>query len=95
MPLIPIQRKPSNLQGYQLISSEDMFIALEYMSHRDYTGTVNCYNSGGIIQWSLSLQDPTGGSQQAVLNDWLVLENDTIATLVPEGKAGTLYEASQ
>lgn len=95
MPLQNITRKPSVLQGYPLNAVADMTIALDYLKTRGYVGNVTLFNSGGTPSWLLTLQLSSGGPGSVatgVIGDWVVIENDSIATIVPAAKAAALYQ---
>ncbi len=93
MALIEITRQPSTLHGYQLNPPTDMITALNYLSTRGYTGSVVLTKNGNDpVVWTLTLQSGAGTSGQAgVTGSWVVIENDAIATIVPEDKAAAMY----
>lgn len=92
MALVNITRKPSALQGYQLATPGDMYTALEYLSSRGYVGAVSCLRNGSGLLWQFSLQTNSGtGAQSGALGDWIVIENDSVASIVPAAKAAALY----
>lgn len=93
MALVTITRKPSTLQGYQLVTPADMVTALSYLSTRGYSGGINCNKAGGNTVWQINLQADSGAvGQQGLINDWIVIENDAIATIVPAAKAAAMYQ---
>lgn len=94
MPLINITRKPSTLQGYQLATPADMTATLVYLSTRGYIGSISDFRSGGNIAWSMTLQLESGAGNvmTGTINDWVVIENDAIATIVPAAKATAMYQ---
>lgn len=94
MALINITRKPSTLQGYQLATPADMTAAVGYLAARGYSGTVNCFKQNDVPTWQISLVNDNGqGAQQlGMINDWIVIENDQIATIYPAAKAVALFQ---
>lgn len=95
MPLITVTRKPSVLQGFQLTTSADMQVALEYLSTRGYLGSISSQRVSNTVTWMLTLYSDSGtGAQSAGINDWLVIENDAIATLLTAEDAAALYQAA-
>jgi hypothetical protein len=78
--LIPITAKATSLQGFQIVTRDDMWTALSWLSDNGYTGAITRYTSGtGTAAWSLSFADATGTSQVAILGWWIVLENNAQA----------------
>lgn len=93
MALITITRKPSTLQGYQLVTPSDMVTALNYLSSRGYSGSVSMSKNGGAPFWTFSLQSDTGSNgQSGVINDWVVIENDAVATIYTAAKAAAMFQ---
>jgi hypothetical protein len=94
MPLVNISRKASTLQAYQLSTPADMVTALAYLTARGYVGSISAYMSGAVLVWQLNLQlaNNSGQAMSGITNDWVVIENDSIATVVPAAKATTLYQ---
>ena len=96
MALVNVTRKPVSLQGYQLTSQTDMVTALTYLSSRGYSGSVNCYKQAGAATWQIMLQSDSGSGATPLgaLNDWIIIENDTVATIVPAAKAALIYQVA-
>lgn len=95
MALVTITRKPSTLQGYQLTSPADMTTALDYLKTRGYSGSVTQSKSGATTIWTMTLQSDTGSNgQSGLIGDWVVIENDQIASIVPAAKAAAMYQVS-
>lgn len=94
MALVNITRKPVSLQGYQLTSPTDMLAALSYLSSRGYSGGVNCFKQAGNTVWQMSLVgDVAGlGAQMGNVGDWIVIENDTVASIISATKAAQIYQ---
>ena len=93
MALVNITRKPSTLQGYQLATPADMTTALDYLKTRGYSGSISQTKSAGNTVWTLTLQSDTGSNGQAgVIGDWVVIENDAVASIVSAAKAAQLYQ---
>lgn len=87
--LVNVTRNAESLKGFQIISSDDMYTALKYMSARNYSGHINCAIGG---TWTLGLNGPNQTvAQTAYINDWIVIKNDTTAEVVPAAQAGSLY----
>lgn len=95
MPLqpIPIGRNPSNLVAVPLTSSTDMHDVLAYLCTRGYSGGVNVFQQNGQPVWQMSLQANTGslGAQIGNIGDWITVENDVLANIVPADQAPSLY----
>lgn len=94
MTLVDITRKPVALQGFQLTSESAMVSALAYLAPKGYSGGVNCFKNDNNVVWQMSLQSDTNslGAQIGNIGDWIVVENDTLATIVPAAKAAELYQ---
>lgn len=93
MALVSITRKTVTLQGFQLTSPADMVTALNYLAGGNYTGSINCQRPSGTVIWELWIQQSngTGGSQKAGINDWIVIENNSIAKTVSAADFANLY----
>jgi len=79
--LVNLSRPPATLLGFQLLVPEDFWTAFNWLTANGYTGNLNCYPEGAGLAWNVSFaRPPSGNSQVAYLNDWLVLENGTEAT---------------
>lgn len=94
MALINITRKASTLQAEQLNAPSDMTDSLTYLSSRGYVGQISLSKVGSTLTWQLVIQDVNGTVSTGVIGDWLIIENDAIATIVPASKAPALYQAS-
>lgn len=97
MALVNVTRKAVSTQGYQLTSQSDMFAALDYLKTRGYSGNVATYKNGsGAAAWQLTIQADSGTTlpQTGFINDWVVIENDSIATIYPPAKAAALYQTT-
>lgn len=94
MPLVTVTRKPVTLQGYQLTTPTDMLAALDYLKTRGYSGTISLYKNGATPTYTMQLVADAGNSapQLGAINDWIVIENDTIANVVSAAKATVLYQ---
>jgi hypothetical protein len=95
VPLINVTRKPVTTQAFQLTAQTDMNTALIYLSTRGYSGEVACgKNADGSVRWALIIRTDTGNNLQQIGNigDWVVIENDSIATIFTAAKAAVLYQ---
>lgn len=94
MPLVNITRKPVALQAYRLITQADMLAALDYLSSRGYSGGVNVVKVNGTATWQMSLAADGGtvGAQLGNLGDWIVIENDVVASIITNAKATLIYQ---
>lgn len=95
MALINVTRKPVTTQGYQLTGPSDMLAALDYLKTRGYSGTINAYKSDGVnTVWQLTIHADSGAQvpQSGATGDWVIIENDTIASILPAAKAAVLYQ---
>ena len=83
------------IQGWQLLSAQDMHDALEYLTAKNYTGTVSAVIDGtGAILWQLIVSSAVRQATQAigVVNDWVIIENDTIASICPAEHFNARYQ---
>ena len=94
--LTTITRQPTVLQSYQMVAPVDMFSVLNYVSSRGYTGQVVCFphpSDPALVDWQIVLQSATRQGQQGIgiINDWFVIENDTVASICPNAQYANLY----
>lgn len=91
MALVSLTRQAQTLQGYQLLTPEDMVAALKYLLAGGYTGSINVTKNTSTV-WQMWLQHTaTGTSQSALINDWIVVENNAIARVVPAANFAAQY----
>jgi hypothetical protein len=86
-------------QGWQLLTPQDMHDALEYLTPRGYTGTVSSLtNANGSTDWQFILiasgNAPQAAQAIAAINDWVIIENDTIATVCPAAYFDARYQTT-
>lgn len=87
--LIPVTRNEETLQAMQIETREEMFTVYAFATDHGYTAHLNADANG---QHTLGITAPGGNtSQSARINDWAVLKNGAIVTLVPAEQAGVLY----
>ena len=90
--LVTIQRQTETIQGFQILVPQDMMDALNYLvGTLGYTGGINCNLIGGAHTWQLNF---TGGGvvqQVGGINDYIILENNAIATICPAANFSALY----
>jgi hypothetical protein len=87
--ILNLTRNQEVLQGGQIQSSADMHTILAWGEPNGYTGHINL-DSNGV--WTLGLTAPGGTTAQSgKIGDWVVLKNGTVATLVPNEQAPSLY----
>lgn len=90
--LINLTQQVQTLQGYQLAAPEDMMAALKYLLVGGYTGSINISVSG---EWQMWLQRPASNtSQSALLGDWIVIENNAVARVVPAALFDAQYTSA-
>lgn len=91
--LITITANTTSLQGYQLTSYSDMISALSYLvglTSSPYSGQV-AYNYT-TAAWSLSLYNTKQNiNQTGNVGDWVILQNNTTATICPQAQFAALY----
>jgi hypothetical protein len=92
MALINVTRKAETIQAFQLTTPADMMTALTYLvDHMGYTGSV--MNSPGV--WQLNFQTTTNNqSQTGHINDWVIITNNTLASICSAADAPDLYQAT-
>ena len=95
--LITITRVAEAIQGFQLQANTDMFTALAYLTtNLGYVGNVNSFIDGtGKPQWQLTIQSTTRQGTQgiAIIGDWVILENNAVASICPASQFASLYAA--
>lgn len=96
--VIPIFRQTESIQGFQLLEPVDMLTALSYLvpgggfGANNYGGTINAQNQGTSAMWQFVLTDVERGINSiAAIGDWIILENNVIASVCPAAIAPTLY----
>lgn len=90
--LVNLTQQVQTLQGYQLAAPEDMMAALKYLLGGGYTGSINCSDNGA---WQMWLQRPTTNtSQSALIGDWIVIENNAVARVVPAALFAAQYTSA-
>ena len=91
MPIVNLTGNAVTLQGYQLTTVEEMLAALKYISAGGYVGTINLTRPSGVNVYEMYIAHPTAGSQNAKINDWMVIENASVAKVVPAASFASLY----
>lgn len=90
--LVNLTPVAATIQGFQVTSPVDMLTALTYLTDHGYTGNINCQNANGAVTWSLGIYDTNQNtSQTAYVDDVIVIENGSTATVVPAAKFTSLY----
>lgn len=91
--LINVTRQAETIQAYQLTSADDMHAALKYIQPGGYSGSVAVDATG---TWTLYFQSTSTNAQTYVghINDYVIIENNALASLCPAAKFGNLYTAS-
>lgn len=90
--LINLTQQVQTLQGYELAAPDDMLAALKYLQGGGYTGSINLSEGG---DWQMWLQRPSSNtSQSALLGDWIVVENNAVARVVPASLFASQYNKS-
>lgn len=97
-----LTRNAETVQGFQIQAPADMFTALSYLAPgggitgAGYTGTINQQNTGtsGSVVWTLLLNNiTTNTSAFASIGDWIILENNSLASVCKEANFASLYTA--
>lgn len=89
---VTVTRNAETLYAAQLANSDAMFSALKVCNSGGYYGHVGVDSNG---QWTLYLVDPkTNITATGSLNDWCVIANNAVATIVPAATAGNLYSVA-
>ena len=89
--LITVYRTPETLQAYELAAYSDMAAALDYLvgTIKGYTGNISADANGN---WQLFFQSTSQtGSYSGGINDWVVIKNNSLASIVPASQASSLY----
>lgn len=98
-----LTRNTETVQGFQIQAPADMFTALSYLTPgggitgTGYTGTVNQTNTGtsATVVWTLLINNPiTNTSAFASLGDWIILENNALASVAKAANFSSLYTAT-
>lgn len=93
--LVNLTRQTQTLQGYQLTSPEDMIAALKFLLAGGYTGSINCSKSGSSAGWQMWVNHTSSStSQSALINDWIVVENNSLARVVPAANFAAQYTSA-
>lgn len=95
--LITIYPKTVTWQGYQMTTSQDMRDALDYLSQQNppYTGSLNWGLLNGVMTPWLTLVSPYGtGSGTAYPNDWIILQNGVIASVMRADQYDVFYSST-
>jgi hypothetical protein len=95
MALVTITANAVTLQRYQLVAYTDMITALNYLvtlAASPYTGIVQVTNPAGTPIWSMNLYNTKQNtSQTAYIGDYIILQNNTTATVCPAAQYASLY----
>lgn len=87
--IVNVTRNAEQLQGFLIESSADMHTVLAWGESKGYRGHINLDASG---VWTIGLTAPGGDTAQSGrVGDWVILKNDTVATIVPAEQAPSLY----
>lgn len=92
--LFTVTRQAETIQAYQLTSADDMHTALKYIQPGGYSGAVQVDATG---TWSMYFQSTSAANTQlysAKINDYVIIENNSLASVCPASKFGNLYTAS-
>lgn len=94
--LVTVTRKTETIQAYQLTSEDDMLAALKYIAAGGYTGSLALSTTNGTDQvWRLQIQNSTKNvSQFAAITDYIVIENNAIASVVPATQFTNMYQTA-
>lgn len=94
--LISITAKAVTTQGYQLQTPTDMLNALSYLATlpQPYTGSINANVLDGAQTWWLTIVNPHGTGSTGYINDWVILENNNLATITRAVDFNTFYTVS-
>ena len=90
--LVTITRQTETIQGFQLVVPQDMMDALNYLTGTlGYTGGINCNLIGGAHTWQLNFTGAGIAPQSGLINDYIILENNQIATICHAANYSALY----
>lgn len=91
--LITVTRQAETLQAYQLTSADDMHAALKYIQPGGYSGSVSVDATG---TWTMAFSSTSQNAQSYMgkINDYVIIENNTLASVCPAAKFGNLYVAA-
>lgn len=98
--LVALTRNAETVQGFQLQSQADMVTALGYLAPgggiagAGYSGQITQQNSGtaGSVVWQMWLNNAAANTSQiAMVGDWVILENNTLASVCKQGNFSSLY----
>lgn len=91
--LVPITAKAVTIERYQLESQQDMLDALTYLSGQEqpYSGSINRGVIDGVMAWWLTLVNPHGTGSTGYIDDSIILENGTAATICRAADYSTFY----
>lgn len=97
MALVNLARKTETLQGFELATRDDLWAALAWLSENGYNqGTVTFYIEGPVdaqtVGWQISVSDNYGTTQVGHIGDWIVLQNNSRATIHPPSVAAGLFD---
>lgn len=96
--LVTLTRNAETVQGFQIQASTDMVAALTYLATLaiPYSGTMSYQLSGSTYVWTLTLQNSREGASltPAFINDWIILENNSVASVCPAANFATFYAQS-
>ena len=95
--LITIYPKTTTWQGYQMVTSQDMRDAMDYLSTLTppYNGSLNWQVLDGVMTPFLTVVSPYGtGSGTAYPGDWIILQNGVVASVLQNAKYTLFYSAT-
>jgi len=88
MALVDLDRQTVTLKGFQLLGPADMLTALTALGNLNYRGNIKL--DGAV--WTLQVQDAQRHQTiTAGINDWIILENNAIASAVTQVEFDNLY----
>lgn len=89
--LVNLTRQGVTLQGFRLVTRDDMWTAFCWLTDNGYRGNINAYGETAP-SWNMSFaRAPAGDSQVGYLGDWIVLEAGTQATIYTETVFNSLF----
>jgi hypothetical protein len=96
MGLTNLTRVTETIEGWELQQAPDMISVLDHIGGlgggATYSGSVQMNNAAGTITWQLLINNTTANSSQfGVQNDWVIIENNAIVTIVKAADYASMF----
>lgn len=95
MAIVTLTPVAVTVQGWQLVTRDDMFTALKWLTDNGYSGHVNGSYVNPATQWSLSFAENAGNvgsTYTAYIGDWVTVKNGAVAEVVTAAVKSSLYQ---